>query len=60
MKAKLDRFRETDTQNKPAILVLCYLNGVLVPFKACCKGVFPPEDVQVMTVDAHRGRRAPM
>eukprot|EP00975_Prorocentrum_lima_P022893 4817475-Prorocentrum_lima.AAC.1 len=60
MKARVKWLRDTDTQTKPAILVLCYLNRVLVPFRACCKAVFLPEDVPVMTVDASRDRTAPM
>eukprot|EP00975_Prorocentrum_lima_P060191 12623644-Prorocentrum_lima.AAC.1 len=38
MKATLKWLRDTDTQTKPAIFVLCYLNRVLVPFRACCEG----------------------
>eukprot|EP00975_Prorocentrum_lima_P005938 1282713-Prorocentrum_lima.AAC.1 len=60
MKAMLDWDRKADQETEPAILVLCYLNRVMVPLKACCKEVFEPEDVQVMTVDASRGRTAPM
>eukprot|EP00975_Prorocentrum_lima_P034165 7180156-Prorocentrum_lima.AAC.1 len=41
MRTRSDWFRER--------LVLRYLNRALVPFKACCKGIFPHEDVQVTT-----------
>eukprot|EP00975_Prorocentrum_lima_P047094 9846969-Prorocentrum_lima.AAC.1 len=52
------RARDIDKQTKPAILVLCYLNRLMVPFKACCQQVVRPDDVQAMTVDASHGRTA--
>eukprot|EP00975_Prorocentrum_lima_P036128 7600449-Prorocentrum_lima.AAC.1 len=58
--ARLDWYRANDEETEPAILVLCYLNRVLMPFRPCCKDFFSPEDVHAMTVDASRGRTAPM
>eukprot|EP00975_Prorocentrum_lima_P021025 4426645-Prorocentrum_lima.AAC.1 len=38
MRARLEWLRcNIDKETKPAILVLCYLNSVLVPFRACCR-----------------------